>query len=220
MKTAYILASMAGLAITSMASADIYGPGGGGAIPDATTSQTAPGTLNSTINVVNANNIITSLNSVTVTFGNTNHAWVGDLVLTLTAPNGDAVHLMSRTGNTTATGFGDSSDAAGPYVFVNSGGADFTAAATVAGAAAVVPDGTYNRFSTSGTAVPAAIANTYAVFVGDDLNGIWTLKVQDFGAGDTGGLASWSMDMSSVPTPGAAALLGLGGLLAARRRRA
>ena len=41
------------------------------------------------------------------------NAVVGDLAFTLTAPNGDNVHLMSRLGATTSTSFGSSGDFVG-----------------------------------------------------------------------------------------------------------
>lgn len=57
-----------------------------------------------------------------------------------------------------------------------------------------------------------------AAFGSMGATGTWTLFVRDLGGGDTGGIASWSVTI--LPTPGAAAMLGLGGLAAMRRRRA
>ncbi len=47
--------------------------------------------------------------------------------------------------------------------------------------------------------------------------GTWTLRVQDFAGLDVGAIDR--IRLTTVPTPGALALLGLGGLIAGRRRR-
>jgi len=198
-------------ASATVASADVYGPGAGGAIPDAT-----PAGLSTTINAVNvANPTIVSVNSVTVSFS-TAHTWVGDLVITLTAPNGDNVDVIHRTG-AAAGGAGDSSNAAGPYTF-DAAGADFTAAAAALPTGSNVPAGTYARFTNAIVGTPASDPDNYSVFNGDNLNGNWTLNVSDWAGADLGTLGSWSMDITSVPEPTSLALLALGGLVALRRR--
>jgi len=52
-------------------------------------------------------------------------------------------------------------------------------------------------------------------------NGTWTLFIADAKAGGTGQLTDWSVRMEGVPEPSSASLLmvGIGGLLALRRRR-
>ena len=52
-------------------------------------------------------------------------------------------------------------------------------------------------------------------------NGTWTLFVSDQQAGGTGQLVEWKVTMQGVPEPSSASLLvvGIGGLLALRRRR-
>lgn len=52
-------------------------------------------------------------------------------------------------------------------------------------------------------------------------NGTWTLFVSDQKAGGTGQLVEWKVSMQGVPEPSSASLLvvGIGGLLALRRRR-
>ena len=52
-------------------------------------------------------------------------------------------------------------------------------------------------------------------------NGTWTLFVSDQKAGGTGQLVEWKVTMQGVPEPSSASLLvvGIGGLLALRRRR-
>ncbi len=183
------------------------------------TSFTVPGVFTSVINI-NDTGTIASLNSVSIQFGTPNHTWVGDLQISLTAPNGDNVHLISVVGATGPTAFGDSSDFGGKYLFVNAGGADFAAAALAAPAGAVVPPGTYNRSTNALAGATIGVdTDTYAVFAGDSINGAWTLTVKDWGVGDTGTLGSWTLDIKLVPAPGALALLGLAGLVGRARRR-
>jgi subtilisin-like proprotein convertase family protein len=187
------------LGLTSAATADVFGPGPGGAIPDNPNPNctTPPTTVfTSVINVPNAGTVA-SVNGVTITG---THSWVGDMVVTLTAPNGDDVHLISRTNG--PAGGGDSSDFGGPYVYVNAVTAPtFTAAAVLAGGGEPVPAGTYGRETTPPTAVPAADPDTYTVFNGDPVTGNWTLTVGDWCAADTGSIAGWTLDITIAAGP-------------------
>jgi hypothetical protein len=91
--------------------------GTGGAIADATSNNTTPGNTNYVINIGNAGTI-NSIVNVVLTFGSTgaaHHTWVGDLEVTLIAPNLDDCHIFARTGVTNATGFGSSANLLGPY---------------------------------------------------------------------------------------------------------
>jgi hypothetical protein len=119
------------------------------------------------------------------------HTWVGDLVVTLTAPNGDNCHIIARTGPTGGPP-GSAADMGGTYVF--------TAGPTVptfsaASAATPIPPGTYGRETTI-VGPPAADPDTYTVFNGDPANGNWTLTVEDWCNADTGSLGSWSIDIT------------------------
>ena len=72
------------------------------------------------------------------------HTFVGDLTATLIAPGGQSHVLFGRTGATTATGAGDSSDVAGPYFFHDNAlafpsGGGWWQAATAAGATVALP---------------------------------------------------------------------------------
>lgn len=224
MRKSALLAGVLGLAVAGVARADedaVFGPGPGGAIPDFAVT---PGTFSSTIVVPAGTPPVISLNNVTINMGTLPpsgptgaHSWVGDLVATLTAPNGDNAQILVRTGSTSPTGFGSSSDfGGGPFVFVNSGGASFATAAL----ATPVPAGTYNRFNNPLVAPsPPTDADDYSVFAGDPAAGVWTLRMEDWAGGDTGGLASWTMDIT-IPEPGSLGLLVAGiGLPLLRRRR-
>ncbi len=221
MRKSAMLAGALSLAVTGVASATVYGPGAGGAIPDRTIAGVgAPtGTFTSTI-AVPAGGVV-SVNNVSVTFGTGAgptgaHTWVGDLVVRLTAPNGDDVHLFSRPGAASPTAFGNTGDmSGGPYVFVNSGGGDFLPASAIT----PVPTGTYNRSTNNPLAPPTPNdPDTFGIFAGDPSGGNWTLTVEDWAGGDSGGIASWSLDVT-IPEPGTMSLLAGGAVLPLLRRR-
>lgn len=214
-------------ALAGLAQADVYTGGTSGNLVDATgdNNPATAGSASFTLAVSGVvNSTISSFNSLTVTMG---HSWAGDLVMTLTSPSGAVADIVVRPGVTTATNVGTGTNfgasaatAAGTatYTFVQSGGLNLIPAPT----SGVYAPGSYNILSAVNPLVvaPGASGLGYAAFNGLDVNGTWTLTVRDLATGDTGTVAGWSMDITTVPTPGAAALIGLGGLAATRRRRA
>jgi len=140
---------------------------------------------------------VISIDSITVDIA---HTWSADLVITLTAPNGDVFDLMNDNGGNTDMGIvaADGSLAnVAPYTFVESGAGDvFFGGAPLGG-------GTYN-------------ANAWGA--GGYDAGDWLLSVSDTVGGDGGSIGDVTI-MYTIPAPGALALLGLAGL-AGRRRRA
>lgn len=152
---------------------------------------------------------IVSFNSVTLT--NFLHTWAGDIVATLThLESGKTVDLLDRAGATTAGGVGSGSDFAGTYTLVDGGAALPTTTVIAPGTYGVLANGTVGESST--------FNNPLSFFVGDTIAGTWRLSVTDRGATDLGTISAFSINVT-VPTPSAAALLGLAGLGALRRRR-
>jgi hypothetical protein len=191
MKIAAILV-VAGLA--AAANAGVY-TGAGGAIPDA--AGFTPSVFTSTIDAsadtdFPITGVVVALNFGTGTVaGDREHTWASDLIATLSfgATN---VRLLNRQGT--------SNDMNGQYTF-----SDGAAAFPPAAVGGDLPNGTYSPFE------------PLSAFNGLSGNGIWTLTITDNAGADVGDLVSW--DLRIVPTPGALALLGLGGLVAARRNR-
>ena len=186
-----------------VARADVFGPGPGGAIPDAPDDPPGgPGVpLDSVITVPNLGSV-GSVNSVSMRFS-PEHSWVGDLVVTLIAPNGDDVHLFARTGSIEPDDNGDASDLAGPYTFVNGPGSPgaWTAAAINTPDIAI-PSGTYPRETLApGASPPAQDPDNYGVFAGDSMGGNWTLRIQDWAHFDSGGLESWTLNITPAGQP-------------------
>jgi subtilisin-like proprotein convertase family protein len=193
MKAAFIPVVLVGLGVGATARADVYGPGPGGAIPDnpsATCIDPPPTALVSTIDITDAGTVV-SLNTVTLDISA--HTWVGDLVVTVTAPNGDTAHVIARAG---ATGGppGDASDIAGVFVFQNAPTSPTFSGAAVA-TAGPVPPGTYGRETTI-VGPPDADPDDFTVFNGDPVTGTWTLTVEDWCNADIGSLGSWSLDIT------------------------
>ena len=202
-----ILAASAGLALAAVASAAnpvVIGGGAGGAIPD---NGLAGGNLfSSTINT----NVGSPFTVVGVQFDGLAHTWVGDLSMTLTGPGaGNSFNFFFRPGQTTPTSVGQNGDflAGNSYSFSDAGMAWNTGT--------TIPSGDYAPIRSP--FAPAQAISSFGGLNGSD--GAWTLTIGDGAGLDTGSLNGWSLIVKPVPTPGAAALLGLAGVAGLRRRR-
>lgn len=195
MKMQIAAITLAALAGASVATADVV---------TYTDNQTGSILDNSTLSldhVVNpSDGVILSLDEVRV---NLTHTFVGDLLITLShIDSGRSVVLVDRPGVPQST-FGNGSDYDGVYAF-DAVSANIFPELT---GGAVVPPGIYRA------------AGDMSVFAGIDTAGTWRLSVTDSAGGDVGRVAGFSWTVTTVPTPGAAALAGLGGLAILRRRR-
>ncbi len=204
-----ILAASAGLALaatTLAAQPMVIGGGAGGAIPD---NGGATGTVfSSTINT----SVGSAFDVVGVQFDGLAHTWAGDLIMTLTGPGaGNEYTFFYRPGQTSATSVGQNVDfsTAESYSFSDTGAVWDTAAI------GVMPGGDY--VGPISAFAPAQAINSFAGMAGGD--GAWTLSISDNAGLDTGSLGGWSLVVKAVPTPGAAALMGLAGVAGLRRRR-
>ena len=207
-RTASVLLALS--LLPAISSADIIASGGGGSFPD-----NDPGGFSSTITVAD-NELISGLS---ISIVNLTHTWVGDLNVSLTAPDGTSMDIMFRTGDAQGDCCGDSSDLGATYTFAD-GGADWWAAAAGAGGADIIPGGVYAPTSILGA--PTSFAGTFG---GLTTAGDWTLLIADLAGGDLGSYSAWDLSIEStgiaVPEPGTLLLFsaGLLGLGLARRRR-
>jgi hypothetical protein len=85
------------------------------------------------------------------------------------------------------------------------------------------PDGrNIDPLSTGSVFDSASRSAVLSAFNGMDANGQWTLFIADTSPGSEGTLVDWGVQLTTIPEPSAAALLGLGafGLLMRQRRHA
>ncbi len=197
-----LVAAIVGISLSAgLSAATTYGPGSGGPIPDAP-GQNVPGApFTSDIVVNDAFTVVRAW--ATIDFS---HTWAGDIIATLS--NGStSITLINRPGQGGA-GAGDSSNFAGAYTFID-GGADLADAADAIPGGATIPVGEY----------AAAGGSLNATFGGMSSAGTWTLTMTDNFALDTGEVFSWSLTLDPFPSPGAAALFCIAGVVCAVRRR-
>lgn len=144
-----------------------------------------------------------NVGSTSVSFTMTpQHGWIGDLQVTLIAPNGTSHLLFSRIGANTATDVGDNANLDGTYVFNDlATGNIWTSAASSAGNGFDIPPGAY-RTQAAGpfaTDTPGpAFTSMNPVFVAvppASVNGTWILRFQDCSAGDTGTVSAASLSL-------------------------
>ena len=143
---------------------------------------------------------IASIESVSIELS---HSWADDIRFSMTAADGAFFEMLSGEGGNSDLGDGSNTlDALGTYSFVEAGGLgnfdDFQDGPPIA-------SGTYDAISWGAPGPYAA--------------GSWNLFLRDRFSGDDGAVGSISINYTLVPAPGAMALMGLGGLVATRRRR-
>ncbi|MCY7346426.1 MAG: hypothetical protein LH614_09435, partial [Pyrinomonadaceae bacterium] len=128
------------------------------------------------------------------------HTWVGDLIVTLTAPGGSpSIPIYSRVGSTTATGFGDSSNLGGTYTFNDAATGNFWTEAAVGGDDYILTPGSY-RTSAPLTGAPTNLTATFSGLTAAQANGTWTLTFTDNAGGDLGTVTAANLEI--LPTGG------------------
>src|SRR5690606_12654579 len=115
------------------------------------------------------------------------HTFANDLDVTLTSPAGTVVTLTTDNGAGNdnvfdGTVWNDSANPAGQVPYVTNNG--------------MVTDHAYVNLA---TATPLVPEEAFGAFIGEDPNGTWTLTISDDLAGDGGNLASWSLDITTLP---------------------
>jgi len=204
-----LLSAVAFLVLGTGAQAQLMGTGLGGPIPDGTGSNVPGAPLISMINIPSS----VPIGGVSVSFNQLAATWVGDIVLTLTHPNGTtSMDLICRPGRSDTSTFGFSSD----YVSTNSysfsdGGANLFDVAPPG----VVPSGDYRPSTNPNPPATNLLPYVYtpnsfaATFGGLDSAGTWTLTATDWAGGDTGSFVDWTLTITPVPEPTSFVLGGL-----------
>ena len=202
--------ALAIVAVASSSFAVTFGPSTVGSIPD----NIATG-VSSTIAIGTG---IASVQSITLR--GVSHTWVGDLVVTVTAPNGAVVDLIRKIQSGTTAGVGDSSNFFNADLTFEVGGANLWTAAAGVGGSSNIAGGTYAPSTNllTGSAATSYATSSYASF-DNQVAGTWTLNARDTAADDTGTIASWEINATPVPEPATMTALALGLAAVARRRK-
>ncbi len=183
----------ASIALATTASAQFSVSGSGFAIGDADGGQVYPSTMPAApgSSAVTVPGNVTSITSIEV--DGLNHTWSGDLQMTLKDPNNVEHLVFLRPGYLNTSNFGNSGDFAGDYRFVENGGSNLPSSSS----AGDIAPGTYNqRFDSGGTSWPNGennINNTRLSLITGP-QGDWCLKIYDWGGGDTGSIAGWTLN--------------------------
>ena len=203
---------MAGLLAASAASANagLIVNGSGGSIPD--------GDGTSFTSVITGPAGGAAVTGFVVIIQGLQHSWLGHLTISLTHQlSGTTVFLARKVGTTTGVGPGKGVVVNGDYTFSDSTGADLKATAMPLSSGSLVDPGAYRAAGTNG------VFSSFGGIVGQSASSDWTLTIRDDVAGPAGvpagSITGWSLDITLVPTPGAAGLAGIAGLVFAGRRR-
>ncbi len=142
---------------------------------------------------------IGSINSVSIQLS---HSFADDIRFSMTASDGTFFEFLG--------GEGGSSD-------LGDGGSDLVGMSTYTFVAAA-GNGGFDDF-VNGPPIAGGEFDAISWGVGPFGAGSWNLFLRDRFSGDDGAVGSISIDYNLVPAPGSMALLGLGGIVAGRRRR-
>jgi len=202
------LAGIAMLAMASAAGAQSFSNSGAISLPAG-----VPGTTSGNAGPYPSTILVSGMGAgpwdVDITLNSISHTFPGDFDALLVAPDGTNIIFMSDIGGGT------------DIVNINLTFSDGAAAPP-----AILVSGTFAPTNGTGTdtfsaPAPAASANTSLNALGlGNVNGTWSLYINDDAGGDSGSIAQgWTITFTAVPAPGALALLGLAGLVGSRRRR-
>ena len=168
--------------------------------PDRTANTNPPGVPSNYPSITDINGATGTITKVRVTLTNVFHTFPADFDVLLESPSGQRTILMSDVGG------GNPGVTARTYIFDQSAAADFPASNA--------PSGVYKPFNFIGNATiePGGIDNFPApgpgsqnygaanldVFNGTNPNGIWKLYVVDDEFGDTGGMSTFTLEVTTT----------------------
>lgn len=182
----------AGLLCTQQGLAQSFPGSNFGAIPDGLPG-TVVGRYGAPRDIRFDVNAVRTVTGVSVSF-TASHNYVGDLRVTLIAPDGNSHLLFARTGATTATGLGFDSSLTGSYSFSDAASVNWwTGAATNP-----IPPGNYRSVVSGGPGVsnPPPPTSMNAQFAGSAANGQWVLRFEDGVSAIVGSVTSATLTLT------------------------
>ena len=134
---------------------------------------------------------------VRVTGLSLSHTFLGDLTVTLIAPDGTQKVLFGRTGATAdGVSVGDNSNLAGPYEFADDAAGNWWTAATTANDTTAIPAGAYRSSAIGGTGSTGVQTQLTPAFAGvTHPNGAWTLRFVDVCAPVAGAVTAATLEL-------------------------
>jgi subtilisin-like proprotein convertase family protein len=146
-----------------------------------------PSGVSGVINVPLFGNILNP-NAITISLA-LNHTWCSDIVATLFSPSGNSYIFINRLGMNSATTGGFSTDFVSSNIlsFNNLAGGQIMSSNPIAAGTYLPSGGVSSLFPVTN------LSN----LLNENINGNWTLKIQDLAGGDTGNLVSWSLNIGS-----------------------
>jgi subtilisin-like proprotein convertase family protein len=180
-----------------------------GAIPDGGSScSPSPGTPRDvTFNVTGMGAAAPA--DVRVTGLLVSHTFIGDLTVTLIAPDGTTQRaLFGRTGAITAAGLGDNSNLAGPYTFADDAAGNWWSTASSTNDSTAIAAGSYRTSGVGGAGGgpgpdPGTLTQLTSAFAGvTHPNGTWKLRFVDSCGQTLGTVTAATLEL--VPGPCAA----------------
>lgn len=169
-----------------------------GPIPDGTAA--GPGKYGAPRDLLFANSSVGTVQSIDLVF-QANHSYLGDLKVTLISPQGIEHRLFERTGATSPTAAGASSNLVSShagYAFRDSSANNWW---TVANLGDVDVPASNARSVVAGPATPPpAVTSINNAFLDRPITGTWILRFEDGWSGDTGDVVSASITITRLVT--------------------
>lgn len=194
------------LALPGAASAAVYSFSGGAlTISDANSSDPYPASI--MISGIPASETVVD---VDITISNITHSFIDDVAALVGGPAGQYVVLFDGVG-------AESQVLDQVWVFDDGAGQPIPTGGDP-------NSGTWRPNDEYGSTFPSPVPDaahpaTLATFNNANPNGMWTLYVADFTAGDSGSIGGWTVRITTIPEPGVTVFLGVMAAAAGMRRR-
>jgi len=125
------------------------------------------------------------------------HTWVGDVNVTLIAPDATQHVIFASTQSVAANGCGDSSDLGNTYEFNDTATGDWWAESLNGTGTYVMAGGAYRTSSAGDVPGGGAPTSMNAAFAAANPTGTWKLRFEDGGGGDVGSVTAANLTITT-----------------------